>query len=1095
MEPLRADALSIGSPKVSAGRINIEVPHAALADVIKNRQLAVANVFKTLDVIKGDLSTFFPKITDTLPPVLDGTVLNPNGSPAANVSVEVQQPFTNFTTSATNGSALALGWPNPRTVTDERGGFRVQLPTIPVPETGLKLTVRGSDSIAELTLSRVTVLEAHVGSLILPRPLAPLETSVIAQLKSIQSGILATSATDVANNPEQFAVPGPQVMLGEGDCSRFFRNNSGVIDRFKYSVLIRLVEPELNHWEPVVRVPIGGDRFMPFGIPAATDSFWSASGVENAANELQKLGQIMLVNRQPIDRPVDVTAFHKQIEQNASMYPKAATLGLGYIVDMHQVWIPAGLSLGDLVYSLPLAPGEQQRIAIQEASATFSERDSESFSESEFQTFRETQDSSALEVFNSAFREAARGGSAMSSSSSTASGGATASTGIIGAIFGGGGVSAGYSNSSSSGSTSSWQNASRDFTSSAAEDMHSALGRVAAASRVASRTSIRMASASEREQVTTRIISNHNHNHALTMQYWEVLRHYNVSSKVDDVQLTCFVPFELVQWRPEGQPQTLSGSQSRGSLLARWEMLLRYYDVLYPQLTRQPEYSYGMRLLKHFASDPEAQPQQTTLQQDVVQFEVKGTFLPFEELFVTVVTKSGARLGPLKLVPEGAQLSIPSETFTSAADLLAFLKNARLAATDRTYAVPIPLPDWIARGDVARFDISRRSTSLTYKLKAPSFTGLVGSIFDALNVQSALTISFNPAQLERELGGPVIHSAHAKLPPGNTDFLSSLSFTSGEQMGTTLPLAAVRVAPVLSYTDILRIEAVFQHVVRNGVGYSRSVWASLSDEERAILLERYTIGVPQGGIVSADQQVPLLNCVANRVLGFFGNCAIMPFSIPPQVAASMKVSSRDVQDALLRFHRQAFQPVQSSITLPTRGTLGEAVLGGCNSSEKIDLTRFWNWQDSPGDSADAIPSSVFQAPQLLNNVTTGAASAAGSSAANPGSIISINNGAAANPNLDALNKLVEKSPDLAKELNMTGLDQLQKQISADTTSASEGRKEVIDSVTNIQTQAMKSAESIVKSVAEAATKVAATSATGGAAGAAGAAGGAAGGGG
>ena len=249
--------------------------------------------------------------------------------------------------------------------------------------------------------------------------------------------------------------------------------------------------------------------------------------------------------------------------------------------------------------------------------------------------------------------------------------------------------------------------------------------------------------------------------------------------------------------------------------------------------------------------------------------------------------------------------------------------------------------------------------------------------------------------------------------------------------------------------------------------------------------------------MSADQQVPLLNCVANRVLGFFGNAAIMPFSIPPQVAATMKVSSRDVQDALLRFHRQAFQPVQSSITLPTRGTLGEAVLGGCNSSEKIDLTRFWNWQDSPGDSADAIPSSVFQAPQLLNNVSSGAASAsaAAAGAANPGSIISINNGAPANPNLDALNRIIDKSPDLAKELNMTGIDQLQKQISADTTSASEGRKEVIDSVTNIQTQAMKSAESIVKSVAEAATKVAATSATGGAAGAAGAAGGAAGGGG
>jgi len=30
------------------------------------------------------------------------------------------------------------------------------------------------------------------------------------------------------------------------------------------------------------------------------------------------------------------------------------------------------------------------------------------------------------------------------------------------------------------------------------------------------------------------------------------------------------------------------------------------------------------------------------------------------------------------------------------------------------------------------------------------------------------------------------------------------------------------------------------------------------------------------------------------------------------------------------------------------------MLGHCASGEKIDLTRFWNWQDSPADSAPAI---------------------------------------------------------------------------------------------------------------------------------------------
>ncbi|WP_371195979.1 hypothetical protein [Glaciecola sp. SC05] len=37
----------------------------------------------------------------------------------------------------------------------------------------------------------------------------------------------------------------------------------------------------------------------------------------------------------------------------------------------------------------------------------------------------------------------------------------------------------------------------------------------------------------------------------------------------------------------------------------------------------------------------------------------------------------------------------------------------------------------------------------------------------------------------------------------------------------------------------------------------------------------------------------------------------------------------------------------STIVMPTGGVFGEAVLGQSIAAEKIDLTRFWNWQDSP----------------------------------------------------------------------------------------------------------------------------------------------------
>lgn len=1081
VQPLLKDNLLLTGRAQEVGQVKIEIPPEALHDVLAAKQAAITHVYRALNLMNNDLKGFFIKVTDALPAVIDGILLNPDGLPAERVSVEALAPVYTQQEIAADKNLAAVSWSTPQDTTDARGGFKLNLPSVPAPENGLRLMVRGGNATFQLDLKRVMLIEGQLGVLPLGIALTPLRTSIVAQLKGIQSDILATSPEDVANRPNEFAAPAPQLTLGQGDCARFFRSNSGVIDSFRYSVLIRMIEPQMNQWQPIFRFGLEGDRFIPMALPHGNDGFWNIAGAENGIKQLQALGRLVVVNRTPIDRPIDVSEFHRQIEEQPVFLPKASTLGMGYIVHMQQVWIPAGLSLGDLVYSLPLAPGEQQRIAIEERVQTVSERDIQTFSVDEFQSFKETQDSSALATFRSAFDEATRGGSHIDSSSQTGSVAAEASTGIVGAIFGGGGVSGGYSSSSSSGNTSSWQNTSRDFASNASQDMHSALTRVAAGSRRGSQTNIRVASETERTQVTTRIVTNHNKIHALTMQWWQVLRHFTVSSEVDDVQLVCFVPLELVQFLPQGEPFSLPGMPaSRAALLARYAMVLRYHDVLAPFFRRNAEYAYGLRQLRDFAANPEAVPKTSTTQQDVVHFTIEGTFMPFEQVFVTVVCKSGAQIGPVGLTGGGSIVDLTPEKYGSRQELLGYLKSHRLPGGGLgipgpgvTLQADIPLPDWLARTDIVRFDVTRRFSSLSYKLKLPPVT--LANFAEVVQLSEHQTIYLSPAELEQEIGGPWVGAKSATLP-GPVNFLAPDPFASifRALMAGTLPLAALRVAPVLSFSDLLRIETVFHHIVRNTVFYSKAVWAALSDEERAILLERYTIGVPAGGVQSADQEVPLLNCVANRVLGFFGNAAIMPFGIPPDVAASMKVTSRDIQDALLRFHRQAFQPPRSSITLPARGTLGEAVLGSCSSAEKIDLTRFWNWQDSPSDQADAIPSSVFQPPQsIAAPAATGAGGpGVGGGSGSSGSVISINSGPPAATSSALLEALIKQSPDLAKELNLTGLDTLQKQVSADTQSAAAGRKEAIDSVTNIQIQAMKSAESIVKSVADAAAKAA-----------------------
>src|SRR5262249_48120549 len=156
--------------------------------------------------------------------------------------------------------------------------------------------------------------------------------------------------------------------------------------------------------------------------------------------------------------------------------------------------------LGDLVYSLALAPGEQQRVAVHERAETLSVRDTESLSMDEAQQSAEAADSSTLALFDSSYDETSKGGSRMRTHASSFSLGGAGGIGAIGTGFlGAVGLAGGYGSNQASGSTSSWQKGSRDYVSTASQQFHSTLDRRAAASRRSSRTGVRLASSTESE--------------------------------------------------------------------------------------------------------------------------------------------------------------------------------------------------------------------------------------------------------------------------------------------------------------------------------------------------------------------------------------------------------------------------------------------------------------------------------------------------------------------------------------------------------------------------------------------------------------------
>ncbi|HEX4506793.1 MAG TPA: hypothetical protein VH722_13765 [Alphaproteobacteria bacterium] len=1034
------------------------------------RASAVTKIYAGFDLVHRSLTNIGTILQQTpLPAVLLGLVEQPGGGPAVNVQVELAPAGLG----GTGDPVWAL--------TDGAGHFQLTPPPgLLIPAGGLPLTVQGATARVTVTVAaNLVASNGALGVIVLPQAVAPMPQSIIASLASIAGGL--SGGGQPASPPPAAAVP--TVTLGQEDGCQLTYNGQASIDRFPYGVFYRLVAPQLSifqafHWTRF------GDRKIP--LPAYLGQ---AEGL---------FGTSSYTDRVPVEQPLSVDGFRDQIMGlgaggtfvSDETVPMAATLGLGYVLKLSQRWTFQGLALGDLVYSLPLAPGEQQQVAVFERTDTASVFESETLSESQAQQQIALADTSTNATFNSAFQEAASGGSSFHTDSDTISGGGNFLV-----------WSASAGSSSSSGNSNSWMQGQRDAAEDAAQTTHSAAENQASARRNAARTGMRLATSSESEQITTRTITNHNHLHALTMQYWEVQRLYDVRTAVDDLEFVCLVPMQIVRFMPPGQPLTVGDpgalTASRQAVLNRYAAIIKHIDVLAVALPRG--YQKGLATLRQFAGDPSAQVEPFGgAAEDVIKFTLTGTFIPGEDVWLNAVTTTGTRVGPCKLAPPSG-FAIPDNKFQSQDDLLAYLRLLRIAPT--VFSGALALPPSLDRTQIVGFEITRSFRQIDYTLASTpthnlqQIAGIIGAVTgdwlgEFLAAQGTnlsvppVTVHLAPSQLERELGGPLLYQFLAAIEEFDASGNQIASgkgetYANDNLFGVTLPptpypVPALQLAPMLRYNEILTIEMMAQHVVRNTTRYSKAVWASLTDEERAILLDEYTIGVPPNGIEDASQMIPLLDCVQNKVLGFFGNSMILPFTIPQSVTDAINQQQSapgdangqapapafdpvQIKQSLLAYQQQSFVSPQSIIALPTRGVLGEAVLGHCPSGEKLDMTRFWNWQDSPSDTAPAIspitlptttpsiadtltaPNTLGQLPSLINNVLSAPA---------PDTSL-----------LKALGQAAASQKDF--DTGLTGQAQLASLITNAQNVSNSARADALKAATDLQSQAMATVGNIV----------------------------------
>lgn len=888
----------------------------------------------------------------------------------------------------------------------------------------------------------------------------------------------------------QSALPSVKLM-GEGDDAVWLPTDRAPSRSFSYSLLNRLVEPNLS---------------IPEDSPSFDDTVKS---------------------RKRISDPLDVARFREDFGVNPGSQRIMASLGMGYTLNMSQSWVPDGFALGQLLYSTILAPGEEQRLIVREKSISYDITDVAKGEDYTHGTQDQRQNDAITGIYNYALKQLSEGMTEESYSTETWTGGGSGGGGLGGLFSGIVGLFAGSasgSKSKSKGQSSSYsrQSNSQQEASRAAQLFNQQFSVAASLYEQANRISIRHARSDESDSVATRIIANHNHSHAMTMQYWEVVRRYRLQTCIEGVDLVLFVPLKPVRFLPELQKETLDLTEAfkinsdrpvvdepgvrKKAFDDRYSVVLQNYTALRRALPGK--YRKGIDLIQKYHALPYFKVDDFYEGNFTYRICVTGSFLPFDNLTARITFNDGAQAvvghktlahyDTLSLEEEKINETTSFKTFpTCRADVKKAVYRGREAHTKDEVWFEFEFPYGTDKNNIKRLEIRNEiPDGWDYELscREPDLTEAEKNAIKLyeMNMNELFEDNKNSASDLRDI-------IHAKKGLPESYLHPIVSFTAKELRsygdlwvsicemddkcrkttnleGKVLLGAGAlyhkyeNTVPLLTINQLQVMEETFQHIITNTLKYSKAVWQSLSTDEYAMMLEQYTVDMDfekefdlndkdeqedergeKTGEKEKETDIPLLNCInVKNPLGFYGNCIIFPFTYPEKIARKLGKTAADLQDALFRYHAYNFRSPSTVVSIPTDGMIGEAVLGATNVSEKIDLTRFWNWKDSPIDSM-TLNNTYLDSKDYLENKTTPQITPLGLDQMQLTKPIEV---------ADLIKALIEKkTPEFD---NITGLEQAAAILNKATDTTAAGRDKVIDETSKMSQESMKSISDIMK---------------------------------
>lgn len=530
--------------------------------------------------------------------------------------------------------------------------------------------------------------------------------------------------------------------------------------------------------------------------------------------------------------------------------------GIGALLTFAQSWFPQGVSLGQLLHSVALAPGESTRLAMIDWSRRSTGKQDEQVEETE-RLSNVTEHSRALSEVTSAVASEAQSGF-----SQTEADAASQQSGSAGGFSAGPitlGDSSGSAASHSRAMSFSSSSGRRDLGASMTQNVVDRTQQQANAARNRRATVVREVSDTEHESISTRVVTNYNHMHALSVQYYEVVQIYRVTVQLRRAERCLFVPMQMVDFRNAN--------------------LVRMFR----------------KVLLAAAIDEDAKALLAT-DLDTVELKAAGGAKFFLKNFGAI---------PAEVRDDGKTLRLPDEAKLTGLTVF----RSRGGVND---LLPLTTLDVVLR-DGTKGDIEKSASS--------------GAKSDDIKVGRIPLREIDTVRMASPAAPNIGH---------DYSFTFTLSYKgSGVSFDIGIDVPPGPVLTALTVTGGGLWDRLVAHLEANRLHYSQAIYRNLDPASVTLLLSGYSY-----------RGRPLSTLIDPQPVTTAGNYLVFRTHVTPDGQANDD-EQREWAQWLEEHGVSSDQLKEDLVPLPSGGVFAEAVLGRYNSAEKLDLTRFWNWQDSP----------------------------------------------------------------------------------------------------------------------------------------------------